>query len=252
MTPARGIPIHTHNLCFLGFGNVNRTLVRLLHDRAQELRDRHGISYRITGIASRRLGWIADPQGLDPNALSGQKLLWRGHSCPLSGRECESAASQRPRLAHRRPRRRPVRSHLPQRRNRTARRRPHPRRPRARSPRHHRQQRPHRPRLPRTPRSRHRPRQEIPLRIHRHGRHPNFFSIRSTPRDPPAGLPRHPEFHHQRNPERNGKRTHPRRRPEESARPRHRRNRRHSRHRRLGRRRKNRRLDHGPDGFGRN
>src|ERR1700722_8798697 len=67
--PARGIPIHTHNLCFLGFGNVNRTLVRLLHDRAQELRDRHGISYRITGIASRRLGWIADPQGLDPNCF---------------------------------------------------------------------------------------------------------------------------------------------------------------------------------------
>jgi len=44
---------------------VNRTLVRLLEDRAPELRDRHGISYRITGIASRRLGWIADPNGLD-------------------------------------------------------------------------------------------------------------------------------------------------------------------------------------------
>jgi len=57
--------IHTHNLCFLGFGNVNRTLVRLLEDRAQELGDRHGISYLITGIASRRMGWIADPNGLD-------------------------------------------------------------------------------------------------------------------------------------------------------------------------------------------
>ena len=57
--------IRTHNLCFLGFGNVNRTLVRLLEDRAQELRDRHGIAFRITGIASRRLGWIADPNGLD-------------------------------------------------------------------------------------------------------------------------------------------------------------------------------------------
>jgi homoserine dehydrogenase len=59
------------NLCFLGFGNVNRTLVRLLADRATELRDRHGITYRITGIASRTLGWIADPTGLDPAALCG-------------------------------------------------------------------------------------------------------------------------------------------------------------------------------------
>ncbi len=58
--------IRTQNLCFLGFGNVNRTLVRLLEDRAPELRDRYGIAFRITGIASRRLGWIADPNGLDP------------------------------------------------------------------------------------------------------------------------------------------------------------------------------------------
>jgi homoserine dehydrogenase len=43
-----------------------------LLDRAPELRDRHGISFRITGIASRRLGWIADHTGLDPKAcLSG-------------------------------------------------------------------------------------------------------------------------------------------------------------------------------------
>ena len=35
--PRKEIPIHTHNLCFLGFGNVNRTLVRLLEDRAQDL-----------------------------------------------------------------------------------------------------------------------------------------------------------------------------------------------------------------------
>ena len=58
--------IQTHNLCFLGFGNVNRTLVRLLADRAQELREKYGTTFRITGIASRRLGWIADPNGVDP------------------------------------------------------------------------------------------------------------------------------------------------------------------------------------------
>jgi homoserine dehydrogenase len=62
--------IRTYNLCFLGFGNVNRTLVRLLEDRGQELRDRHGISFRITGIASRRLGWIADSKGFDAGSLA--------------------------------------------------------------------------------------------------------------------------------------------------------------------------------------
>jgi homoserine dehydrogenase len=60
-----GPPIHTYNLCFLGFGNVNRTLLQLLLDREQELRERHGISFRITGIASRSLGWIANPDGLE-------------------------------------------------------------------------------------------------------------------------------------------------------------------------------------------
>ncbi len=60
-----GTRIHTYNLCFLGFGNVNRTLLQLLLDQEQELRDRHGISFRITGIASRRQGWIANPEGLD-------------------------------------------------------------------------------------------------------------------------------------------------------------------------------------------
>jgi homoserine dehydrogenase len=62
------IPIRTYNLCFLGYGNVNRTLVRLFEDRAEELRTRHGIAYRITGVASRSLGWIAEPEGLDLEA----------------------------------------------------------------------------------------------------------------------------------------------------------------------------------------
>jgi homoserine dehydrogenase len=36
-----------------------------LLEGAEELRARHGIAFRITGIATRRLGWIADPNGLD-------------------------------------------------------------------------------------------------------------------------------------------------------------------------------------------
>jgi homoserine dehydrogenase len=53
----------------------------LLHDREQALRDRHGISFRITGLATRRLGWIADPDGLDPEACVERALL------PADGRE---------------------------------------------------------------------------------------------------------------------------------------------------------------------
>jgi homoserine dehydrogenase len=65
----KGTEIRNFNLCFLGFGNVNRTLVRLLHDRRPQLEQQFGVSFRVTGIASRRLGWIADPNGFDPASL---------------------------------------------------------------------------------------------------------------------------------------------------------------------------------------
>jgi homoserine dehydrogenase len=45
----------------LGFGNVNRALVRLLQKKEPELSER-GIGWRVTGIATRRLGWIVHPQ----------------------------------------------------------------------------------------------------------------------------------------------------------------------------------------------
>lgn len=44
-------------------------MVRLLEERADELRERHGIAWRITGVASRRLGWNADAGGLDSGAV---------------------------------------------------------------------------------------------------------------------------------------------------------------------------------------
>ncbi len=53
----------------LGVGNVNRTLVQLLCDREQELRERYGIAWRVTGVASRRLGWIADGDGMSCEGL---------------------------------------------------------------------------------------------------------------------------------------------------------------------------------------
>jgi homoserine dehydrogenase len=71
--------IPTCNLCFLGFGNVNRTLVRLLEDRRQELQDRDGIAFRITGVASRRLGWIADANGIDSTTALALNSNREGH-----------------------------------------------------------------------------------------------------------------------------------------------------------------------------
>jgi len=53
----------------------------LFTDRAEELRDKCGIDYRITGIASRRLGWLADADGFaasflsDPSASSAPSAL---------------------------------------------------------------------------------------------------------------------------------------------------------------------------------
>lgn len=63
-TALRRTPIRTYNLCLLGYGNVNRTLVGLLEDKTRDLQQLD-IAYRITGVASRRLGWIAAPSGIE-------------------------------------------------------------------------------------------------------------------------------------------------------------------------------------------
>ena len=85
-----------HNLCLLGFGNVGRALVRLLDAKKRELRQRYGIRYRITGVASRRLGWIADPAGLSAAALlaAGKGTRPRGQKArePRNVREWLRAA----------------------------------------------------------------------------------------------------------------------------------------------------------------
>jgi len=65
------------NLALLGFGNVGQCLARLLLQKSAELRDRYAIDWRLTGVATRRLGWLADPEGLDvEQVLSGN--LTRG------------------------------------------------------------------------------------------------------------------------------------------------------------------------------
>jgi len=72
--------MNTMNLCLLGFGNVNRTLVELLQHKEAELRERHGIKWRITGVASRRIGWQVNASGFD-----APEVLRAPSSNPFSG-----------------------------------------------------------------------------------------------------------------------------------------------------------------------
>ena len=58
-----------YNLCFLGYGNVGRALARLLVAKSTELRDCYDIDWRITGVASRRLGWLSHANGFQLSEL---------------------------------------------------------------------------------------------------------------------------------------------------------------------------------------
>ena len=58
-----------YRLCFLGFGNVGRALARLFVAKTAELRDRYGIEWEISGVATRRMGWRASDAALDVTAL---------------------------------------------------------------------------------------------------------------------------------------------------------------------------------------
>jgi len=53
----------------VGFGNVGKAFVALLQRKNQELRSRYAVAFRVTGVASRRLGWLVAPEGFDPDKL---------------------------------------------------------------------------------------------------------------------------------------------------------------------------------------
>lgn len=53
----------------MGFGNVGRAFLRLLIAKETELRRRYDIRWRLAGVATRRNGWVADPDGLNPIAI---------------------------------------------------------------------------------------------------------------------------------------------------------------------------------------
>ena len=54
-----------YNLAFIGFGNVARALARLLERKRDALQSKHGITWSVTGIATRRHGFAVNPDGLD-------------------------------------------------------------------------------------------------------------------------------------------------------------------------------------------
>jgi homoserine dehydrogenase len=73
----------SYNLAIVGMGNVARALLRLLISKETDLRRRYDIRWRLTGIATRRIGWISDPDGLNPLAvLQGHSLVQRGNTSP--------------------------------------------------------------------------------------------------------------------------------------------------------------------------
>jgi homoserine dehydrogenase len=66
---------------------VNRALVRLLQKKEPELHERD-IAYRITGVATRRLGWLVNANGMDLSALgSGNISATQNLQSPANVRE---------------------------------------------------------------------------------------------------------------------------------------------------------------------
>lgn len=79
----------SYNLAIVGMGNVARSLLRLLISKETDLRRRYDIRWRLTGVASRRIGWMIDPDGLNPlAALHGRSFVQHGNfSQPRNIRE---------------------------------------------------------------------------------------------------------------------------------------------------------------------
>ena len=60
------MPHRTYNLGLIGFGNVGRTFLSLLARKRERLLSDHHLEFRVTGIATRKLGWRVNREGFDP------------------------------------------------------------------------------------------------------------------------------------------------------------------------------------------
>jgi homoserine dehydrogenase len=67
---------------------VGRAFLRLLISKETELRRRYDVRWRLTGVATRRTGWVTDPDGLNPLAvLNGHWPAQQLHTGPRNVRE---------------------------------------------------------------------------------------------------------------------------------------------------------------------
>jgi homoserine dehydrogenase len=89
---ADGKSMKIFNLCLLGFGNVARALVPLLVEKSDEMRERFDIGWRVTGVATRRMGWLAAPEGFGVGELLSGELASRVRPQPNGVREWLAAA----------------------------------------------------------------------------------------------------------------------------------------------------------------
>jgi homoserine dehydrogenase len=71
----------------VGFGNVGRAFLRLLISKETEIRRRYDVRWRLTGVATRRNGWLADPDGLHPLAILNGRWPAQQHAAPRNVRE---------------------------------------------------------------------------------------------------------------------------------------------------------------------
>lgn len=82
-----------YRLALIGFGNVGKEFVRLLRSKEVRLREDYGIEFLLTGVASRRIGWMANASGLDTAALlAGQFPEVPAWATPKNVREWLEAA----------------------------------------------------------------------------------------------------------------------------------------------------------------
>ena len=64
--------LRTHNLALVGFGNVGRTFVSLLSRKREILAREHHLEVLVTGVASRSIGWLVQPEGFDLERLANR------------------------------------------------------------------------------------------------------------------------------------------------------------------------------------
>ena len=81
-----------YRLSFIGFGNVARSLVRLLDRKRDLLKQNYDITYSVTGIATGKHGFAVNPDGLEVN--NALELIESGQSIsPLSSFHVQDSIS---------------------------------------------------------------------------------------------------------------------------------------------------------------